>query len=221
MAQAKRYRLMYKFWLNINKREEQVLAATCEQLKRERSYARTIREGIELIVSLRERRLDVLLKLFPWVAEALNDGEQAQPQPSEKPSRNEANFAAMEAKLDQLRELLMQGEALPPKQPKALSSGRITPSLDALGAELELKQARRGNENPNYNLLISLASLKANGAGYAELAPEVIAYGIERGKIPSKYARPSKPQPSGNPRKLDGADVPLTTPDFDDLDLGI
>ena len=70
MAQQ-RYRLMYKFWLNVNKPEEEALADDIELLKNERSFTKTIREGIRLICELRDGKLDFLLALFPFVVDLI------------------------------------------------------------------------------------------------------------------------------------------------------
>lgn len=60
-------RFRFNFWLDCNKDEELVLAETIDELKAERSFSRTIREGIKLVVSLRECQVDVLEMLFPWI----------------------------------------------------------------------------------------------------------------------------------------------------------
>jgi hypothetical protein len=71
MAQKERYRLRFPFWLDMNKPDEAMLADDIELLKNERSFARTVRDGIRLMISLRRRDLSVLHELFPWIHEAL------------------------------------------------------------------------------------------------------------------------------------------------------
>ena len=46
------------------------MADQIELLKNRRLFARTIRDGIALMVELREGRVDLLLELFPWIADA-------------------------------------------------------------------------------------------------------------------------------------------------------
>lgn len=60
-------RYKFNFWLDCNKDDELLLAEQVDQLKRERLFTRTIRDGIRLIADLRAGRLDVLFELFPWV----------------------------------------------------------------------------------------------------------------------------------------------------------
>ncbi len=70
-----RYRSQFKFWLDVNKPDEQVLAALCEDLKRRGLYTKTIRDGISLVDDLRNGRLDVLFTLYPWVKELISYGQ--------------------------------------------------------------------------------------------------------------------------------------------------
>jgi hypothetical protein len=64
-----RYRSQFKFWLDVNKPDEEALAALCEDLKARGLYTKTIRDGISLVDDLRHGRLDVLFALYPWVKE--------------------------------------------------------------------------------------------------------------------------------------------------------
>lgn len=64
---ADRFRLQYKFWLDMKKPDEEALAEVIDELKQERTYTRVVRDGIRLVVDLWRGRVDVLLALFPWV----------------------------------------------------------------------------------------------------------------------------------------------------------
>jgi hypothetical protein len=78
-----RFRLRFTFWLDLLKPDEEQLADQIEQLKTDRSFARTIRDGIRLICDLRQGKLDVLFELFPWVrAEFMEYIQSLQPQKS-------------------------------------------------------------------------------------------------------------------------------------------
>ncbi len=66
----KRFRLQYKFWLDVNNPQEQQLAEQIEGLKQGRIFSQVVRDGIALIVDLWNGNIDVLLALFPWVEEA-------------------------------------------------------------------------------------------------------------------------------------------------------
>ena len=68
---AQRYRLRYTFWLDMNKPDEEAIANEIELLKNERAFARTIRQGIRLMVELRNHKLDLLLMLFPFILDRI------------------------------------------------------------------------------------------------------------------------------------------------------
>ncbi len=66
-----RLRQQYLFWLDMNKPDDVALADKIAELKAQRKFAKTIRDGIRLIQDLQAGRLDVLLSLFPSVTEHL------------------------------------------------------------------------------------------------------------------------------------------------------
>jgi hypothetical protein len=61
------YRVRFNFWLNLENLQEQEIATQIEDLKKERLFSSTIRDGIKLITDLREGNLEILFELFPWV----------------------------------------------------------------------------------------------------------------------------------------------------------
>ena len=61
------HRIRFNFWLNMDKDEEEKIADQIEILKNQRQFTATIRDGIQLIMSLRNGNLDVLFDLFPWI----------------------------------------------------------------------------------------------------------------------------------------------------------
>jgi len=61
----------FLFWLDIANDENFAIADMITQLKAERKFTRTIRDGIRLIVDLRRGRVEVLEELFPWVFDAV------------------------------------------------------------------------------------------------------------------------------------------------------
>ena len=66
-----RLRRKFEFWLNVLRDDHLELAQEIDSLKRQRRFARTIRDGVRLVADLREGRIDVLLELFPWVRDAV------------------------------------------------------------------------------------------------------------------------------------------------------
>ncbi len=177
---TRRYDLQYRFWLNANDDAELWLADEIAELKSKRSFTRTVRDGIRLVIDLRNGKTDVLFELFPWVKN------------------------------------LVIAAAVPPSPPisRATSS-----KSDFQGDEivLEVKQATATEDNKsNWNFMI--ASAKQVYGTYDLLPDKVIEYGIRTGRIPQDAQKP-KPKPQGI-KKIAGADQALTTPTFDDLELG-
>lgn len=80
-----RYRSQFKFWLDVNKPDEEALAVLCEDLKRRGLYTKTIRDGISLVEDLRDGRLDVLFALYPWVKELTIYGQGGALRPAASP----------------------------------------------------------------------------------------------------------------------------------------
>ena len=72
---SERFRLRFIFWLDMNKPDQQALAEEIETLKEKRSFAKTVRDGIRLVMSLRQRRTDVLFELFPFLKTELSHAE--------------------------------------------------------------------------------------------------------------------------------------------------
>jgi Txe/YoeB family toxin of Txe-Axe toxin-antitoxin module len=66
-----RMRRKFEFWLNVLNDDHFELAQKMDSLKNQRRFARTIRDGVRLVVDLRAGRIDVLLQLFPWVKDAI------------------------------------------------------------------------------------------------------------------------------------------------------
>lgn len=64
-----RRRYQFKFWLNISRPDELVLAQHADNLKSRRQWQPFIRDAFKLLVSLHEKRVDVLVSLFPWIDE--------------------------------------------------------------------------------------------------------------------------------------------------------
>ena len=72
----KSYRLMFRFWLDIEKSDEESIANKIEILKNSRSYSKTIRDGIRLIWDLRQGKTDILREFFPGVVASLQQDSE-------------------------------------------------------------------------------------------------------------------------------------------------
>ena len=71
--QGKSFRLRFTFWLDLDKPEENELAGYIDELKQQRKFVTTIKQGLKLIRDLRAGKTDVLLELFPLVVERLRN----------------------------------------------------------------------------------------------------------------------------------------------------
>ena len=102
---SKRLMLRREFWLNLHNPLEEELANVIDELKQNRLFASTIRDGIRLICDLRAGHLDILFELFPWVqAEFLEYMQSLQPTVDE---------TYIEKRLDRVEQLLLQQGNIP------------------------------------------------------------------------------------------------------------
>lgn len=66
-----RVRRMVKFWLDLTDTEQEWLYRVVVELKKQRQLSRTIRQGIALVVTLRQGDMAVLDEQFPFVRESM------------------------------------------------------------------------------------------------------------------------------------------------------
>src|SRR5688572_12565305 len=64
-------RFRFSFWLDCKKDDELMVAETIDGLKRQRNFSGVVRDGIMIVNELRQGKVDLLLKLYPWVADAI------------------------------------------------------------------------------------------------------------------------------------------------------
>ena len=135
----KRYRLKFTFWLDVTKTAELWLADEIENLKNQRLFSQTIRDGIRLMAELRAGRTDTLFSLFPWLV-----SELSAPQPDQE----------LTHEIARLRELIMSQGAMP-----ALTPPRPAPLPDA-DLDVPLTVTASKSSSSAQNFLNSLASLQ-------------------------------------------------------------
>lgn len=98
-------RYKFQFWLNGEKDDELLVAETIDDLKQRRSFSAVVRDGIMIVNELREGRVDLLLKLFPFVKDAIAD---MLPPPPAPPTPDNADL------IEQFRQMLeQQGRVIP------------------------------------------------------------------------------------------------------------
>lgn len=218
------------FWLDLEKPEENEIAETIQDLKDERSFSRAVRQGLRLWVSLRRRDTSVLFELFPWIQDRLQPTTTGNTDNNDSGGQ-EDQIKALQAKIDMLTDIVTQqgtpgGMIMSARenQLKQLPAGKPAQAdFDLTGGMLEVKKAT-STENANFNILIASAAMGV--CKFEELPPDVLAYGVERGKIPAdklpKVATNGNiTKNEKNPGKIAGADMTIITPDFDDLELTI
>lgn len=132
MAKKQRFRLRFVFWLDMLDNVEQQLADYVEELKAQRTFAKTIRDGLRLIRDLRAGKVDVLFELFPWVKAEFAAG--AMPKNEPDPSGSDK----VQRELEQIKDLLLRSTpsplAAPAGSPHALQP-MTAPNLPSIFAE--------------------------------------------------------------------------------------
>ncbi|MEO8611659.1 MAG: hypothetical protein ABI690_27415 [Chloroflexota bacterium] len=58
-------------FLDLKKKDERLVLRTIENLKAKRYFSSVVRDGIMIVNELRQGKVDLLLKLYPWVADAI------------------------------------------------------------------------------------------------------------------------------------------------------
>jgi hypothetical protein len=207
-----RYRRLFPFRLDVSKQDELEIAEKIETLKQERSFSKTVRDGIRLICDLRKGRTDVLRELFPWVLE-----QQPEPQPQRLEEVIPISSAeqALSKQIERLETLILQQGAIP--IPAGQKPSEAPPIEDDF--EIEIKTASRDEDN-NSTWNFMLASAINVYGNYDGLPDKIIEYGLRTGRIsPDKVKKKPIPQATGSPRKLANSDLSFAIPDFDDMDL--
>ena len=136
-----RQRKMVKFWLDLANTEQQWIDTVCEELRKRRQLARTIRDGIALVVTLRQGDLAVLDELFPFVREAMRTPSTIQPS-------------------EQFNTILRELNELKAQQSRALPA----PALRQIGSSVEVT---RGNKSSTAKVADNfISSMKNLATGF-------------------------------------------------------
>src|SRR5690606_2373167 len=153
---SSRPRWMYKFWLQLDKPEEEELSRKLEIVRKSRKFAPTMRTALRLFFSLMEGRTDVVLELFPWIREALHDAPERQ-NLSENGNSNviasKDDTDALKAHIERLEQLILEKGNVPILQGKAPIKTIPSPKKYTEPV-LEVTKATY-TENANFNMLIS------------------------------------------------------------------
>lgn len=150
-----RFRLQFKFWLDVNKAEEYHIAEIIDELKRGGAFSKAIRDGLRLITDLWRGNLDVLLALFPWVEDAFHERFATQ-----QPDTDHT----LQKRLDSLEKLLLQQGNVPLEPsasgPKPLAKVATTaPKPDAPDDDLLVMRKAQSNTRSAQNFVDSAFAL--------------------------------------------------------------
>ena len=142
----KSYRMMFRFWLDIEKDDEYHLAEQIQILKVQRQFTSAIRDSLRLILDLRAGKTDVLLEMFPFVKDAI-------PQESR----------GVEEQLTRLERLLLNSGNTPinlPAGPKPMAIPKLDkPIYDDDTPQLRIKKAESDGQQSAKNFLDSAFAL--------------------------------------------------------------
>ena len=92
-------RFKFQFWLDGDKDQELLLMEEIDHLKSQRSFTKTIRDGIRLIVDLRKGSYDVLFELFPHMKKKFSGDDD---------NGNGDDLKTLMDKIDQLAQIQLQ-----------------------------------------------------------------------------------------------------------------
>ncbi len=104
---AKRCRIRFHFWLDINKADEAEVADTITELKRERAFSSAVRDGILLIAELRRGKVDKLFELYPWIQDAIGKPK------GDTPGGSGDEITLLKERMHQLERLILAGNRPP------------------------------------------------------------------------------------------------------------
>ncbi len=107
MARKQTFRLRFTFWLDMLNDIEQDLADYIETLKTQRSFVKTVRNGLRVMRDLQAGQVEILFELFPWIKAEFIAG--VMPKPDTDPSGNEK----IRKELEQIRDLLLRNSTPP------------------------------------------------------------------------------------------------------------
>lgn len=232
-----RKRFQFKFWLDVVKPGQMALAERLDELRPARQFAPTVRNALRLFFDLSDGKTDVLKEIFPWVLEVAQDtperattgnvGDSGDGGQDDALKTLQATITSQQRTIDHLSTLIENPKYHAPvdTEPRQLPA-RASTAKTYTEPEIEITGKAKTSENANYNMLIASASMGM--CKLEELPPEVIAYGVERGKIsPDKLPKvDSKPAKKADPPKneikqIAGAALAFDAPAFDDLELTI
>ena len=141
---AKRRRIRFHFWLDINKEHEAEVADTIAQLKRERSFSAVLRDGILIVSELRRGKVDKLMELYPWIKDTIGKTETV------SESVGGDRMLRLEAQIQQLERMLLNTNH---------TSSIVTPAPQKLISDPDFVIQKDTSQDAAKNLLGAMSGL--------------------------------------------------------------
>lgn len=156
MASRYRPRRGFNFALYQDLPMEQVLTDFIVQLKKERKYVTTLKNGLRLMGSLMQRDLSVLDELFPFVREAILASV-----PKVEPTPSSGDLERMAARAAQLaaQQVVMQMPGLPATTPVAAP---LKPSTNTLGKGISFSMPVFEDDDDGDTLVLTKSTKTTN-----------------------------------------------------------
>lgn len=102
----KSFRVRHDFWLDVVRPDQHEISEYLEDMKHQRLFSKTIRDGVRLIRDLRAGNVDVLCELFPMIGERL------------QPKGQTAELAAL---VEQFKAMMTQNQVMGMPSPMPIS----------------------------------------------------------------------------------------------------
>lgn len=148
MATRERFRKRFMFWLNINSPRDIEVARLITDLKDKNLFTKTLRDGIKLICSLREGRVDLLLKMFPFVAQYFQSQLHAQQQQQYEAMQNQTKL--MQDQIAYLKGLI-ESRAVAGNGGSSLPALPAPKPVDDSPIDIEVRDAKgKGSSSQNF-----------------------------------------------------------------------
>lgn len=152
----RRFKLRYEFWLEPGKGDHEAVMDVIDDLKANRAFAPVVRDGIMIVAELRKGRVDLLLKLFPWVErvvlERIPEPERVLPSSSEVDD--------LRAEVERLKAWIASSQqVVAEQQPRPMDVTSPPPPIDD-DVTLVIKQADAADSNASQNFLDSAFGLQ-------------------------------------------------------------
>ena len=124
-------RIKFNFWLDKNKDDELLVAERIDELKKRRGFASVLRDGIMIVSELREGRVDLLLKLYPWVVDVIRSSVATQSVADDELRRQIADLKLMMLERGTIASIPSHYSLMQPNIAPPVLTAKTAPGVDA------------------------------------------------------------------------------------------